>query len=84
MDEIQIFALVVTIAIGLLVVAQVVFLLALTLVLTRVARTIRNVKQTTEMSKEFVSALRQEQMRNGPLWLLGWFAFKKAQFMRNK
>lgn len=78
MDDIQIYTLITTIAVCLLILSQVVVLIIVGVVAARVGKTVRNIKQTTEMGKEFLTSLREEQSRRGPLWALGLYAFKKA------
>lgn len=81
MDEVQIYALITTIAVCLLVLSQVIVLVIVGVVASRIGKTVRNIKQTSEMSKEFIASLREEQSRRGPLWTLGLYAIKKAQYL---
>ena len=82
MEDIQTYTQVTTVAVCLLIVCQVVFLIVITVILTRLNKLVKNVKQTTDMSKEFVSSLRDQQLQQAPLWKLGIFAFKKARSLK--
>jgi hypothetical protein len=84
MDAIQDYTLVTTIAIGLLVVSQLLFLLMVTILVFRINRIVKSVRQTSDMSRDFVRSLREEQLKRVPLWQLGLFAFKRAQVLRKK
>ena len=84
MDDIQNYALVTTIAVCLLALSQIIFLVFLTTFLTKAKKAVNNIQQTSDMSKDFIRSLRDEQLRRVSLWQLGLFAFKRAKSMKRK
>lgn len=84
MEDIQTYTQITTIAVCLLAVCQIIFLIAVTILLTRLNKLVKNVKQTTDMSKDFVQSLREQQLKQIPLWKLGIFAFKQARTLKRR
>ncbi len=82
MDDVGNYVQITTIAIVILVAMQVVFLVVLAAVGMRIFAILKSIKQTTKMSKEFVGAMREQQIKNSSLMKLGIFAFKNMKGLK--
>ena len=82
MNDVANYAQITTVAVVILVAMQVVFLIVVVAVGIRIFAILKRINQTTKMSKEFVSALREQQMKSSSLMKLGIFAFKTAKGMK--
>ncbi len=84
MNEIADYALVTTIAVVLLAIAQIIFLVVITVLGLKILNVVREASQTVSMSKEFVTSLREQQRREVSLFKLGLFAFKQFGRLKRK
>lgn len=84
MEAVQDYTLITTIAVALLVLGQLVFFAVTVILLLRMNKLVTKLRQTSDMSKDFIKSLRQEQLRRVPLWQLGLFAYKKARSLRRR
>jgi ABC-type multidrug transport system fused ATPase/permease subunit len=82
MNEIVDYTQITTVAVVILVIMQLVVLLIVGVVATKTYLLVKRVSATAKISKEFVSDLRQQQIKNVSLVQLGLFALRRVKKLR--
>jgi uncharacterized protein YoxC len=79
MNDLTDYTLVTTIAVVLLTVAQLLFLVVVTIVGLKLLKVLKKANETVTMSKEFMSGLREQQLKSTSMFKLGLFAMKQLK-----
>lgn len=83
MENVQTYIQITTIAVCLLVLCQIAFLAILIAILIKLRKIVNNIHQTTDISKQFILSLREEQLKRVSIWKLWFTAFKQLKSIKH-